>query len=99
MQKASPVAPGAASEDTSGAASGIASGIGPEPLSPVWSAVARVRRRLRLQAATRLAVRGLLVAAGAVFLALVLLKLRLIAGRTVWSVGLGGGGLVVGLAL
>ena len=99
LQKALPVAPGVAPEDVAGAISGIASGIGPEPLSPVWSAVARVRRRLRLQAATRLAVRGLLVAAGAVFLALVLLKLHLIAGRTVWSVGLGGGGLVVGLAL
>ena len=73
--------------------------MGPEPLSPVWSAVARVRRRLRLQAATRLAVRGLLAAAAAVLVALILLKLHLIGWRAVGSVGLGGGGLVVVLAL
>jgi hypothetical protein len=69
------------------------------PLSPVWSAVGRVRRRLRLQAAALLAVRGLLAAAAALLLALVLLKLRLVAAATVWAVAAAGGGLVGLLAL
>ena len=66
---------------------------------PVWSAVGRVRRRLRVQAAARHAIAGLVVAAAGLLVALVLVKLRLSTVRVAWVTGLGGAVLTALLTL